>query len=176
MPSDKSYATEARLNTLPARLGGFVQQVSPRSQTVNTTGGINIGGLSYAVAAGAYIVHAHLVIEWNAAAGQPELRMAGPSVSQFDLTHVSRQSGSSSVANTNSEAWAGTGGATGYNTGGAGGFVNPTAVMSGAGIFFIWDMRFWAVFTASGTLTLQAATTVAADPWIVFSGFWQVWQ
>lgn len=151
--------------------GTLIQQVSPRSQTINTTGAATIGGLSASVEANAtYLVHAVIVLEWNAAAGQPELRLAGPAVSQYDLQHASRQSGSASTANTASEALAAAGNGTGYNTA----FYNPTAVMTGAGIFFTEEVWFWATFTASGTLTFQAATTVAADPWIVFSGIWAV--
>lgn len=166
--ADKAYATEQRLNTLV----NTMQQVSPRSQSITSTTGQNIGGLSFTVlSGGTYIVRCRLIIEWNAAAGQPEMMFAGPAVSQMDVSFKSQQSATVSTTNDANLVAAAAGNGTGYNSG----LVAVTGVMTVAGIFF--DMDIWGMFTftAGGTLTLQAATTVAADPWIVLSGFWQVW-
>lgn len=148
----------------------LLQQVSPRSQSITSTTGANIGGLSKAVGIGTYIVRARLIIEWNAAAGTPQMRFAGPAVSQMDVSFKSQQSGTNSNANDANTVSAAAGNGTGYN----GGLINVTGAMTAAGIFF--DMDIWGMFTftAAGTLTLQAATTFALDPFIVLSGFWEV--
>ena len=173
MSSDKAYETEQRLNALISK----VQQVSPRSQSVTSTTGQNITGLSFAfTTAATFIVRARLIIQWNATAGTPEMAFAGPAVSQFDVSFKSQQSGSTSTTNDNNLVSAGTGAGTGYLTGGGGSLLAATGAMVAPGNVF-FDMDIWGMFTftAAGTLTLQAATTAAIDTWFVTSGFWQVW-
>lgn len=171
-----SKATNAGLQVVDGRDSNtygterLIQRVSPRSQSFSAVAAANIGGLSVPVVAGTYFVRARLVIEWNAAAGAPQMQFAGPAVSQFDVSFKSRQSGTSSTANTLSTVSAAAGNGTGYNAG----LINQTGTMSGAGIFFDLDIWGMFVFTASGTLTLQAASSVAGDAWLVFSGFWEV--
>lgn len=173
------FASSGHLKTVSTSTGGDgntystehgIQQVSPRSQSFSAVAAANIGGLSWPVVAGTYIVNACLTIEWNAAAGIPQMVFAGPAVSQYDVRFETRQSGSSSTANTNALAAAAAGNGTGYN----GALVNITQAMTGAGVFFILDISAEFTFTASGTLTLQAASSIAGDAWLVFSGRWEV--
>lgn len=147
----------------------ILQHVSPRSQSFSAVTGANIAGLSVPVVAKTYTVRGRFNIQWNAAAGTPEMSFAGPAVSQQDTSFVTRQTGTSSTANTTAAVNSSAGSGNGYGT-----LVNVTQAMSGAGTVF--DLDVWGVFTftAAGTLTLQAASSVAGDAWIVNSGFWEV--
>lgn len=155
------------------RVERLIVEVSPRSQSFSAVAPANIGGLSVLVEAGVkYVVRGRFIIEWNATSGTPEMQFAGPAISQYDVSFRTRQSGSSSTANTNALVSAGTANGTGYND--AASLVSVTGAMSAAGVFF--DLDVWGKFTfsANGTLTLQAAVDTATKAWIVTSGLMEL--
>lgn len=159
LPDTNSYRTER-----------IIQQVSPRSQSFSSTTPAAIAGLSLPVGIGTYIVRARFIIEWNAAAGQSQMRFTGPSINQYDVSFKDQQSGTTSTTNNANTVASGTASGTGYNTT----LINITGTMTGAGVFH--DVDVWAMFnfSAAGTLQLQAASSVATDAWLVVSGFWEM--
>lgn len=148
----------------------LIQQVSPRAQSIASTTGTAIGGLSAPVGIGTYLVTVYLIMQWNAAAGQPSLQWTGPTISQFDIAGESRQVGSAATTNTNAVWNNGTVNGGGYNSGSQ----NITQAMTAAGAQFVIKLWGQFVFTASGTLKLVGITSVAADPWIAESGWWEI--
>jgi hypothetical protein len=162
------FVTLADGNTY--RTERIIKRVSSRAQTVNSTTGTAIAGLSAPVGIGTYVVEGRFWLQWNAAAGQPGAIWTGPAISQYDVVFTSKQQNASAITNIANSLGANTVNGAGYNASA----LNITVAMTAAGANFLVD--FWGVFTftAAGTLQLNGTTSVAADTWIWEFGYFRL--
>ena len=175
MASDKAYAVEARVNALvnalapilPAAGGGgdsqaLTQYVTSTPQLISTGAYTDLGGLSYPVGAGTYHILAHLVIIVNTGGGQAAFQFKGGTVSGFVASLRKGQTNTSTAVIYHITS------NTAYTAAGSG--IN-TDNLGPAG--YIIDLDAGIVFSAGGTLTLGAATTIGADTYDIQVGsYW----
>jgi hypothetical protein len=151
--------------------GTLRQQISPHNQSVTSTTPGAVGGLSASVAAGTYLMKAWITATTGATAGVRNYRITGPAISENELFMRSTQLNTSTAANgvTSTAQSANTGDGNGYNSG----FISSQA-MSSSGVVYLDEMVCEFVFTAAGTLALQAAEGTGGDSWTVDYGFREI--
>ena len=177
MASDKAYAVEARVNALvnalapilPAAGGGGdsqaqTQYATSTPQLINSGSYVDIGGLSYPVGAGTYHILAHLIITVNTGGAEAAFQYKGGTVSGFLASLRKGQTATSTAVIYNITS------NTAYTAGGGGINTDP---LGAAG--YIIDLDALIIFSAGGTMTLGAATTVGADTYDIQVGsYWTV--
>jgi hypothetical protein len=129
--------------------GVGITVVNTSYQTISPGSGPS---LSLPVGIGSYICHARLVYA-EATAGTPRFQFIGPTFSQADLD-------ASWSVNSSSSSWGG------YQINALGPIAGP--VMGSH--YQVLDIWLRAIFTASGTLSLQANTSASADNYSIEAG------
>lgn len=148
--------------------GEFRTQVSPHNQAVTSTTAVTISNLSAPVSAGTYLLEMHLVMNWGATAGTCLARFTGPTISEFDIQCLSRQTATVNLwANGANYQFAGTSNGGGYNSGN---FQLSTTMSSTVPIFII-DIWCEFTFTAAGTLNFQCAQGTSGDQFTINYGY-----
>jgi hypothetical protein len=126
-------------------------------QTISSTTGVIVTGLSCTVGIGTYHIHARIMGTVGATAGGQNVNITGPAVSAGQATCISFGAASTVI---------------GVSNGGISANL-PTGAFA-AGHVFVSTIDAWFTFTASGTLSLQAGEGTSLDTWTVNDGMMDV--
>jgi hypothetical protein len=127
-------------------------------QTISSTTGATVTGLSCTVGIGTYHIRARIIGKVGATAGGQNLNITGPAISAGNASLTSLGVASAVIGVSTSSAISS----------------NMATGAFAANVVFVSHLDAWYTFTASGTLSLQAGEGTNLDTWTVQDGMMDV--